>query len=107
MHALCETNRFGTDQATSRLSPQVCAKLRCGRERLADMKRINQRIALRQEEFASHSFFARFAADAQAANVLDAAAGLTFWVFTFQNFLRLIVVGMNCVFDHGSAEPVE
>jgi hypothetical protein len=53
------------------------------------MNYINQHIALRQKEFASHAFFARFTADGPPANLLDAAAGLTFWVFTFQDVLRL------------------
>lgn len=53
------------------------------------MNYINQHIAMKQKEFALHGFFARFSADAPPANVLDAAAGLTFWVFTFQDVLRL------------------
>jgi hypothetical protein len=53
------------------------------------MKHIEQYIAGKQSEFAEHAFFTRFSADDPRANALDSAAGLTFWVFTFQDVLRL------------------
>jgi hypothetical protein len=53
------------------------------------MKHITRYIATKQSEFATHGFFTRFSAEDPRANVLDSAAGLTFWVFTFQDVLRL------------------
>ena len=53
------------------------------------MRHITHYIASKQKEFATHPFFKRFSADDPRANALDSAAGLTFWVFTFQDVLRL------------------
>jgi hypothetical protein len=53
------------------------------------MKLIEQYIAEKQRAFAAHPFFARLQAEALDVNALDFAPGLTFWVFTFQDVLRL------------------
>lgn len=51
------------------------------------MKVIQQHLAAQQKAFAVHPFFGRLAVE--DIDTLDFAAGLTFWVFTFQDVLRL------------------
>ena len=53
------------------------------------MKQIEQYLAHKQKVFAAHPFFARLEVGNADSTALDFAPGLTFWVFTFQDLLRL------------------
>lgn len=53
------------------------------------MKEVKRHIAERQQEFVSHPFFGRLERNDGFESEMGFAPGLTFWVFAFQDILRL------------------
>lgn len=53
------------------------------------MKRVGQYLAAKQHEIAAHPFFQRLERSRGSQRELAFASGLTFWVFVFQDVLRL------------------
>ena len=53
------------------------------------MKEVKRHLAERQREFVNHPFFGRLEGNTQFESEMGFAPGLTFWVFAFQDILRL------------------
>ena len=53
------------------------------------MKEVKRHLAERQKDFVSHPFFARLERNDRFESEMGFAPGLTFWVFAFQDILRL------------------
>jgi hypothetical protein len=53
------------------------------------MNHVRRYLAEKQTEIAGHAFFARLERKQPFESTMDFAAGMTFWVFVFQDILRL------------------